>query len=99
MKKEMWELYKDANYRVDYTYIKANRFVHTVTVDLLDIFFQAKVYIKETYYNEAFPVTKREREATFRGCDVIKVEIINMEGNAPMSIYYWHKKEGDAFLE
>ena len=99
MKKEMWELVKDANYRVDFTYIKANRFVHMVTVDLLDNFYEAKEYIKETYYNEAFPVTKKEREEVFRGCDAIKIVIVNMIGNTPMSIYYWHKKEGDVILE
>lgn len=99
MKKEMWELVKDANYRVDFTYIKANRFVHTVTIDLLDNFYEAKEYIKETYYNDIFPITKKNIEETFRGCDVIKIEIVDIEGNTPMSIYYWHKKEGDVILE
>lgn len=99
MNKYLWDIWKESKYRVDFTFIKENKFVHTETVDLLDNFYEAKEYIKETYYNEAFPVTKKEREEAFRGCDAIKIVIANMIGNAPMSIYYWHKKEGDAILE
>lgn len=99
MDKQLWDIWKESKYRVDFTFIKDNKFVWKETVNLLDNFYEAKEYIIETYYNDMFPVTKKEMEATFRGCDVIKVEIVNMEGNAVMSIYYWHKKEGDVILE
>ena len=88
---QLWDIWKGSKYRVDFTFIKENKFVHTETVNLLDNFYEAKEYIIETYYNDIFPVTKKDMEETFRGCDIIKIEIVNMEGNTPMSIYYWGK--------
>lgn len=91
MKKELWDIWKESKYRIDFLFKKRNSFVWKETVDLLDNDYDAKEFIHDVFYNTCFPVTKEEIEKEFRGCDVIKVEVIEMATNEVISIYYWNK--------
>ena len=91
MNKQLWDIWKDSNYRIDFLYKKENKFVWRETYDLLEFDYEAKDFIHNIFYNPCFPVTKEEIKKEFRGCDVIKVEVVEMATNETISIYYWNK--------
>ena len=59
MNKQLWDIWKDSKYRVDFTYQTKHGFVWRETVDLLDNKYDAKEFILDVYYNPCF-LTKEE---------------------------------------
>lgn len=92
MNRQYWDIWKESKYRIDFLYKKGNVFVWRETYDLLDNDYDAKEFIHDIFYNPCFPVTEKEIEKEFRGCDVIKVEVVEMATNEVISIYYWEKE-------
>lgn len=92
MNKHLWDIWKESKYRVDFTYKKENRFVWKETVDLLDNKYDAKEFILDVYYNSLFPTSEEEIIKLFKGCDVIKVDIVEIATDKIVSSMHWWYK-------
>lgn len=92
MNKHLWDIWKESKYRVDFTYKKENHFVWRETVDLLDNKYDAKEFILDMYYNPCFPTSEEEIIKLFKGCDVIKVDIVEIATDKIISSMHWWYK-------
>lgn len=92
MNKHLWDIWKESKYRVDFTYKKENRFVWKETVDLLDNKYDAKEFILDVYYNSLIPTSEEEIIKLFKGCDVIKVDIVEIATDKIVSSMHWWYK-------
>lgn len=92
MNKQLWELWEESKYRVDFAFVKDNKFVHTETVDLLNKKYDAKEYLLDMYYNPCFPVREKEIQKTFGGCERIVVMIFDIATNKIVSTCQWWYK-------
>lgn len=91
--KHLWDIWKESKFRVDFTYKKENNFIWKETIDLLDNKYDAKEYIQDVYYNSVFPTSEEEIVKTFKGCDGIKVEIVEIATDKIISVCWWWYKQ------
>lgn len=92
MGKHLWDLFKESKFRVDFTYKKGNKFVWRETYDLLDNKYHAREFVEDVFYNPCFPTSEEEITKLFKGCDAIKVDIIEIATDKIVSsIHWWYK--------
>ena len=92
MNKQLWDIWKDSKYRVDFTYQTKHGFVWRETVDLLDNKYDAKEFILDVYYNPCFLTKEEEIIQLFKGFDAIKVDIIEIATDKIISSMLWRYK-------
>ena len=90
--KQLWDIWKNSKYRVDFTYQTKHGFVWRETIDLLDNKYDAKEFIFNVYYNPCFPIKEEEIIQLFKGFDAIKVDIVEIATDKIISSILWRYK-------